>query len=164
MYLNIQRGAFIDWWYIMQFLFLFITILQQCDKILNEKRSDTRELAEQNTKYNRMGSKLFFKKAALKTRLFFFILIPPIQLQVFNACRLGWCGNFLFSLIAVGRCSISLSLFEWGGSNLKFLGFFFYNGDGCIEQLQYPQHVIDLSSFGIDRCTVYNRIPCVISN
>lgn len=103
----------------MQFLFLFITILQQCDKILNEKRSDTRELAEQNTKYNRMGSKLFFKKAALKTRLFFFILIPSIQLQVFNACRLGWCGNFLFSLIAVGRCSISLSLFEWGGDQIS---------------------------------------------
>lgn len=43
-----------------------------------------------------------------------FILIPAIQLQVFNACRLGWCGNFLFSLIAVGRCSISFSLFECG--------------------------------------------------
>lgn len=72
-YLNIQRGAFIDWWYIMQFLFLFIAILQQCDKILNEKRSNTRELAEQNTKYNRMGSELFFKKAAFKTRLFCYI-------------------------------------------------------------------------------------------
>lgn len=46
----------------MQFLLLSITILQQCDKILNEKRSDTRELAEQNTEYDRMGSELFFKK------------------------------------------------------------------------------------------------------
>lgn len=43
----------------MLFLFLSITILQQCDKILNEKRSDTRELAEQNTKYDRMGAEVF---------------------------------------------------------------------------------------------------------
>lgn len=43
----------------MLFLFLSITILQQCDKILNEKRSDTRELAEQNTEYDRMGAESF---------------------------------------------------------------------------------------------------------
>lgn len=51
--------------HIMLFLFLSITILQQCDKILNEKRSDNRELAEQNTEYDRMGAEVFLKKTAL---------------------------------------------------------------------------------------------------
>lgn len=58
--------------YIMLFLFLSITILQQCDKILNEKRSGTRELAEQNTKYDRMGAEVFFKKLHCKRGCFLY--------------------------------------------------------------------------------------------
>lgn len=57
--------------YIMLFLFLSITILQQCDKILNEKRSDTRELAEQNTKYDRMGAEVFLKNCIINEVVFY---------------------------------------------------------------------------------------------
>lgn len=56
----------------MLFLFLSITILQQCDKILNEKRSDTRELAEQNTEYDRMGAESFSKKLHYKRGCFLY--------------------------------------------------------------------------------------------